>query len=155
MSDFSRRLHQGMEGSLHAVIANLIDGEKGFQEIAEAMKDNLLKRYFLAESMQCAQFRNALQSQLYQEGEHNGHGSLGGAVRRAWIGLQVAMGEGDHALLVIAEQAETEASQAYRDALIKEARQPVRELLLAQSAHIDESLEYLRAVRDSSSRAGR
>ncbi len=156
MTNISMR-SQGVEGALHAVIANLVDGEKGYKKIGEAMQNNLLKRYFLAESMQCAQFRNALESLLHHEGlgELDGNGTMSGVIRRAWIGLQVAIGEGDHSLLLIAEQAETEASQAYRDALSKELVLPVRELLFEQLAHIDGSLEYLRAARDSSNRAAR
>jgi uncharacterized protein (TIGR02284 family) len=141
-----------VEDTLHSVIVSLIDGQKGFQAIGDAVKDELLKKYFLEESLKRAEFRGDLETVLHQEGVHDisERGSVAGAIHRAWAGLQGKMHEGDHALLTTAESAETETSQAYRDALDKELPLPVRQLLSTQAAQIDLSLDYVRAACDSS-----
>ena len=59
------------EETLRLVIDSLIDGQEGFQKLGNEIKDESLKRYFLAESLKRAQFRGDLESILHQEGVHD------------------------------------------------------------------------------------
>jgi uncharacterized protein (TIGR02284 family) len=140
------------EDTLRSVIQILIDGQEGFQMLGNELKDEVLKRYFLAESLQRAEFRGELESLLHQEGVHDvkEDGTVAGALHRVWGDLKVKLGGGDHTLLVSAEQAEDEAKRVYKDALEKELPLPVRQLLSSQSAHVQTSHDYVRAARDSS-----
>lgn len=140
------------EGTLRSVIETLIDDQEGFQKIGEAMEDEALKRYFLAESLKRAEFRGELENILHQEGVHDVHetGSVAGTLTRAWIGLKSAMGTGPHALLESAEHAEDAAKQAYTNALDKFLPAPIREVLIRQAAHIESSHNYIKAARDAS-----
>ena len=151
MSNPSTTLHE-TEATLRSVIENLIDGQQGFQKIAEDLKDETLKRHFLAESLKRAEFRGELETVLHQEGIHDikESGTPSGAILRVWAELKSKLGGGDHTLLVTAEQAEDEAKAAYRDALNKELPFPVRQLLTTQSAHIQTSHDYVKAARDNS-----
>ena len=140
-----------LESTLRLVIETLVDGQEGFQKIGDDLKDETLKKYFMAESLQRAQFRGDLESVLHHEGVHDVHesGTASGAVQRAWAGLKAALGGGDHTLLATAEEGEDEAQQAYEDALKTDLPLPVRQLLVTQAAHVATSHDFVKAARDS------
>ena len=140
-----------VEETLQLVIENLIDGQNGFQKIGDEIKDETLKRYFLAESLKRAEFRGELETVLHQEGVHDikESGTAVGTFYRAWGELKKAFGGGDHGLLETAEQAEDEAVNAYDDAMTRELPLPVRQLLAKQAAHIQASHDYVKTARDS------
>lgn len=140
------------EDTLRSVIQNLIDDQEGFQTIGNDLKDETLKHYFLAESLRRAEFRGELENLLHQEGVHDvkERGTMAGALHRAWGGLKVKLGGGDHTLLVTAEEAEDEAKRIYKEALEKDLPFPVRQLLSTQSVQIQRSHDYVKAARDSS-----
>lgn len=144
---------QEVESTLRQVIQSLIDGQEGFQKIGDELKDETLKRFFLQESLNRAEFRGQLETVLHQEGVHDidESGTASGAIHRAWAGLKAKLGGGDHTLLVTAEEAEDEAKAAYEHALGKELPLPVRQLLTTQSVHIQASHDLVKAARDSSS----
>ena len=151
MPNPSNTLHE-LESTLRLVIETLIDGQEGLQKIGDDLKDETLKRYFLAESLRRAQFRGELETVLHQEGIHDvkESGTATGAVQRAWAGLKATLGGGDHTLLATAEEGEDEAKAAYADALKKELPFPVRQILTTQAAHIATAHDYVKAARDSS-----
>jgi uncharacterized protein (TIGR02284 family) len=133
------------------VIKSLQDGQKGFADIGEHLKDETLKRYFLAESLKRASFRGELESELHREGiaDIAESGSAAGAFHRAWGELKAKLGGGDHALLETAEQGEDEAKKAYKDALEHELPVPIRQLLSEQQAHVINAHNYVRDHRDA------
>jgi uncharacterized protein (TIGR02284 family) len=141
-----------VQDRLHSVIETLIDGQQGFQDIGEHLKDETLKRYFLAESLKRAQFRGDLETMLHTEGDHDPKesGSVSGALHRTWGDFKAKLGGGDHTLLETAEQGEDAAKKAYKDALEKELPLPAKELLEKQYAHIQKAHDYVKAARDSS-----
>ncbi len=141
-----------VEDTLRSVIESLIDGQEGFQKIGENLKDESLKRYFLAESLKRAQFRGDLEEVLHQEGVHDikEKGSVTGAIHRTWGDIKTKLGGGDHTLLETAEQGEDAAKKAYADAMEKELPLPIRQILATQAAHIQSSHDYVKAAaRDS------
>jgi uncharacterized protein (TIGR02284 family) len=151
MSNPSNAL-QEVESTLRSVIETLIDGQEGLQKIGESLKDEVLKRYFMAESLKRASFRGELETILHQEGIHDikESGTTSGTVHRAWGELKAKLGGGDHTLLATAEQGEDEAKKAYHNALDKELPFPVRQLLTTQAAHIQTAHDYVKAARDKS-----
>jgi uncharacterized protein (TIGR02284 family) len=151
MSNTSNTL-QEVESTLKSVIESLIDGQEGFRQVGDDLKDPVLKKYFLAESLKRAQFRGELEEVLHQEGIHDvkESGSATATLHRSWAELKSKLGAGDHSLLVTAEQGEDRAKAAYKDALDKELPFPVRQLLSTQSAHIQTSHDYVKAARDAS-----
>ena len=150
MSNPSSTLRE-VESTLRSVIQSLIDAQEGFQKIAEDLKDEPIKVRFLAESLKRAEFRGELESVLHQEGIHDikESGTAGGTANRVWADLKSKLGGGDHSLLVTAEEAEDQAVAAYREALEKELPLPVRQLLVAQSVHVQNSHDYVKAARDA------
>src|ERR1700679_174091 len=100
-----------LESTLRLVIEALIDGQEGLQKIGDDLKDEKLKRHFLAESLRRAEFRGELEAVLHREGVHDvkESGTASGTVHRAWAGLKAKLGGGDHTLLATAEEGEDEA----------------------------------------------
>lgn len=134
------------------VIKVLHDGQKGFADIGEHLKDDTLKRYFLAESLKRANFRAELENELHRAGmaDVKESGSVSGAVHRVWGDLKAHLGAGsDHQLLATSEQGEDVAKDAYKKALEHDLPLPVRELLTTQQAHINTSHDYVRNHRDA------
>jgi uncharacterized protein (TIGR02284 family) len=140
-----------MEKVLLDVINVLEDSQKGFADIGEHLKDEQLKRYFLAESLKRANFRAELENELHRAGMHDVKetGTISGALHRTWGDLKAKLGAGDHGLLETAEQGEDEAKKAYKQALEQELPLPIRELLATQQAHVLTSHDYVKAHRDA------
>ena len=150
MSTDSSKQHE-MQRALYSVISTLLDSQKGFADIGEHLKDETLKRYFLAESLKRASFRGDLEEILHQNGVHDikESGTTAGTIHRIWGDLKVKLGGGDHTLLETAEQGEDEAKKAYANALKQELPLPLRQLLGDQQAHILISHDYVKSHRDA------
>ena len=136
--------------ALHSLISTLQDSQKGFADIGEHLKDDTLKRFFLAESLKRANFRAELENELHRLGEHdvNETGTAAGAIHRVWGDLKAKLISGDHTLLETAEQGEDEAKKAYKDALEQELPLPIHQLLSEQQAHVLTSHDYVKRARD-------
>ena len=144
--------NKATESVLLDVIKVLVDGQKGFADIGEHLKDETLKRYFLAESLKRANFRAELENELHRAGmaDVKESGSTTGAVHRVWGDLKAKLGMGsDHELLVTSEQGEDVAKDAYKKALDYELPLPIRQLLTEQQAHIVSSHNFVRDHRDA------
>ena len=141
-----------LEKILKEVINVLQDGQKGFADLGEHLKDDTLKRYFLAESLKRANFRAELENELHRHGVKDVHeqGTTLGALHRTWGDLKAkVVTPTDHDLLATAEQGEDKAKATYKDALEQELPLPVRQLLTEQQAHILTSHDYVRNHRDA------
>jgi uncharacterized protein (TIGR02284 family) len=150
MSTDSGRQHE-MELVLTSLINILEDSQKGFADIGDHLKDETLKRYFLAESLKRANFRAELENELHRAGVHDvkESGTTTGAVQRVWADLKVKLGGGDRTLLDTAEQGEDVAKKAYEDALNRDLPLPLRQLLVEQQAHVLTSHDYVLSHRDA------
>ena len=141
-----------VEEVLKEVINILEDGQKGFADIGAHLKDETLKRYFLAESLKRANFRAELENELHRHGVHDVHeeGTAAGTAHRIWFDFKEKMrAADDHSLLATAEASEDEAKRVYADALTQELPLPLRQLLAEQNAHILSSHNYVRDHRDA------
>jgi uncharacterized protein (TIGR02284 family) len=148
----SKELEQA-ESAMQSVIDALIDSQEAFQQIGSELKDETLKRYFMAESLKRAEFRGEIESVLHREGVRDikEAGTTAGTVHRAWADLKSRLGGGDHTLLATAEQGEDAARDAYDKAMDTYLPLPVRQLLTSQAAHVQSSHDFVKAARDSTS----
>jgi uncharacterized protein (TIGR02284 family) len=150
MSTDTGKQHE-MQLALRSLINSLQDSQKGFADIGEHLKDETLKRYFLAESLKRASFRGELEEILHQNGVHDVKetGTTAGTIHRVWGDLKAKFGGGDHGLLETAEQGEDEAKKAYADALNQDLPLPIRQLVAEQQAHVLTAHDYVRSHRDA------
>ena len=150
MATDEAKLHE-TKRVLTSLINTLQDSQKGFADIGEHLKDDQLKRYFLAESLKRANFRAELENELHRLGEHDvkESGTAAAVVHRVWGDLKAKLGGGDHTLLETAEQGEDQAKKAYKDALEQDLPMPIRQLLSDQQAHVLTSHDYVKSHRDA------
>src|ERR1700692_3461427 len=140
---------------LKEVVNALQDSQKGFADIGEQLKDETLKRYFLAESLKRASFHGDLETELHHAGVHDIHetGTTAGALHRIWGDLKAKVLRGDHELLVTAEQGEDAAKKTYASALEQPLPAPIQQLLTNQQAHIFAAHDFIRSHRDGAAPA--
>lgn len=150
MATDEAKLHE-TKRVLTSLINTLHDSQKGFADIGEHLKDDQLKRYFLAESLKRANFRAELENELHRLGEHDvkESGTAVAAVHRVWGDLKAKLGGGDHTLLETAEQGEDQAKSAYKDALEQDLPMPIRQLLSEQQSHVLTSHDFVKSHRDA------
>jgi uncharacterized protein (TIGR02284 family) len=137
--------------AIYTVIQSLIDSQEALVEIGERLEDKDLKQFLLAESLKRAEFRGQLESVLNQEGVGNLRESetVPGPVQSALADLRLRPHDaGFHALMATAEQGEDAAREAYDHAISAYLPLPMRELLTAQASHIQESHDFVKAVRE-------
>jgi uncharacterized protein (TIGR02284 family) len=133
------------------LIETLKDGEKGFKEAAEGVKDRQLKSLFTEYSQQRSRFATDLQSQVRNLGKKpETNSSAAGALHRGWINLKsVVTGGDDHAILAECERGEDSAVEAYKKALDDDISQPLHELVSRQYTDIKAAHDRIRNLRDT------
>src|SRR5438094_8576607 len=106
------------------IIANLIetlkDGQEGFKQAAESVKDPQLKSLFSEYSQQRAHFAVELRSKAQSPDEQDSKisGSAAGALHGGGINLTSAITQGDdHAILAEWERGQDSAVEEFRKAL--------------------------------------
>src|SRR3954471_14248905 len=118
--------------TINSLIETLKDGQEGFKQAAEAVKDSNLKSLFNEYSMQRSRFAGELQAEARQLGESDPEttSSTAGAMHRAWINIKSAVTSGDdHTILAECERGEDSAVKEYREALEQDLPATLREVI--------------------------
>src|SRR5205814_4678296 len=134
------------------LIETLKDGQEGFKQAAESVKNPQLKSLFNDYAQQRARFIVELRSkaQTPDEREPDVSGSATGALHRGWINLKSALSRGDdHAILAECERGEDSAVEEYQKALNDGLSEPVREIVSRQYAEIKATHDRIRDLRDA------
>ena len=142
--------------TINELIETLKDGEKGFKEAAEAVKDPQLKSLFAEYSQQRHRFANELQSEARSLGELKPEksSSTAGAMHRAWINLKSAVTSGDDkAVLSECERGEDSAVHEYEEAMKDGLPAPVRDLVARQFTEIKSAHDRVKQLRDAAKKS--
>jgi uncharacterized protein (TIGR02284 family) len=134
------------------LIETLKDGQEGFKQAAESVKDPQLKSVFDEYSRQRARFVSELRSQAQSpdERESKPGGSAAGALHRGWINLKSALTAGDdHAILAECERGEDSAVEEYKKALNDGLSAPVQQIVSHQFTHVREAHDRVKSLRDA------
>lgn len=138
---------------MNSLIETLKDGQQGFKDAAEAVKDPQLKSLFNEYSLQRSRFAGELQSQVVGLGESKPEdsSSAAGAMHRAWINIKSAVTSGDdHAILAECERGEDSAIKEYREAMEKEElSSPIRDIVSRQFTEVKSAHDRIKQLRDS------
>lgn len=138
--------------TINGLIETLKDGEKGFKEASEAVKDPQLKSLFEQYSQQRHRFATELQAQAQNLGESSPEksSSTAGAMHRAWINLKSAVTSGDDkAILNECERGEDSAVHEYQDAMSDGLTGTAREIVARQFTEIKSAHDRVRNLRDT------
>lgn len=143
--------------TLNSVVETLKDGQEGFRQAAEAVKDGQLKSLFNELSLQRSKFAGELQNEVINLGEPKPEdsSSTAGAMHRAWINLKSAItSQDDHAILAECERGEDSAVAEYKKAMEeKELSSPVRDILSRQYTEVKAAHDRVRNLRDASKKS--
>jgi uncharacterized protein (TIGR02284 family) len=139
--------------TINGLIETLKDGQQGFKEAAEAVKDSQLKSLFNEFSLQRARFAGELQNEAISLGEHDPEdsSSTAGAMHRAWINLKSAItSQDDHAILAECERGEDSAVAEYKKAMEEEELSSnIRETISRQYADVKSAHDRIKVLRDA------
>lgn len=111
------------EDEVISVLNNLVetckDGEQGFRNAADALKNATLESKFLGYSQQRGRMAGEFQEQVRRlGGDPETHGSVSGSMHRGWTNIRsVVSGHDEHAIVAEAERGEDHAKRAYDAAL--------------------------------------
>jgi len=138
--------------AINNLIETLKDGERGFKEAADAVKDPQLKSLFQEYSQQRHRFATELQSQAHSLGEFKPEesSSTAGAMHRAWINLKSAVTSGDDkAILSECERGEDSAVHEFEEAMHDGLTSPLRDVVSRQYSEIKSAHDRVKHLRDA------
>jgi uncharacterized protein (TIGR02284 family) len=142
--------------TINGLIETLKDGQEGFRQASEAVKDSGLKGLFGEYSLQRSKFAGELQSAAIQLGESKpeNSSSTAGAMHRAWINLKSAItSQDDHAILEECERGEDSAVNEYKKAMEKEELSaPIRDTIARQYTDVKNAHDRIRDLRDATAK---
>jgi uncharacterized protein (TIGR02284 family) len=147
------------ENDAVSVIENLIetckDGQKGYQEAAAHVKRSDLKTYFNEQSLERSRFAGELEAELIRLGKPDKKvsGSVGGALRRAWIDTKVSLGGGDKTILESVEAGEDNAKEAYEKAVTGDLPENIAQIVRRQAASVERAHDKVKNLRDAAKAA--
>jgi uncharacterized protein (TIGR02284 family) len=124
------------------------DGEKGYRDAADEIKNGYYQILFREYSRQRAQFASLLQAEVRKLGsEPERTGSVTGALHREWIHLRSSINEEHDNLIVLeCQRGEDIAILKYKQALEKDLPQSLKSLLSEQLARITETQSRVHAM---------
>src|SRR2546429_89002 len=129
------------------------DGQEGFKQAAEGVRNPALKSLFSEYSQQRSRFATSLQAEARKLGEEKPEtsSSATGALHRGWINLKSAITGGDeHAILAECERGEDSAVEEYKKALGDGLSPSALELVSRQFDEIKAAHDRIRSLRDAS-----
>jgi uncharacterized protein (TIGR02284 family) len=147
------------ENNALSVIENLIeickDGQKGYQDAASHVKRSDLKTYFNEQSLERARFAGELEAELIRLGKPDKKvsGSVGGALRRAWIDTKVSLGGGDKTILESVEAGEDTAKETYEKAVTGDLPENIAQIVRRQAASVERAHDKVKSLRDAAKAA--
>ena len=151
-NNFTMAQQKEVISTLNGLIETLKDGEKGFKEAADAVKDPQLKSLFQEYSQQRSRFANELRTQAKSLGESDPEktSSAAGAMHRAWINLKSAVTSGDDkAILSECERGEDSAVHEFEEAIQNGLTSPLRDIVSRQFSEIKSAHDRVKHLRDA------
>ena len=138
--------------TIENLIETLKDGQEGFKQAAEAVKDPQLKSTFEEYSRQRGRFAIELRSHAAAPDQRDSKisGSASGALHRSWINLKSALTAGDdHAILAECERGEDSAVEEFKKALNNGLSLPVQQIVSRQYTQLKEAHDRVKHLRDA------
>lgn len=138
---------------LNNLIETCRDGQNGFKEAAENVKNPELKEFFNKTSLERSQFVGELQQQIHSlGGDPENTGSTAAALHRVWMDIKGTLtGRDDQSILNECERGEDSAVAAYQDAINEGLPGNVASIVENQFRKVKEAHDRVKQLRDSRS----
>lgn len=126
------------------------DGQNGFRDAAEHVKDSGVKKLFNELSLERGQFAGELQGELIRLGKKDvkEDGTVSAALHRTWIDLKANLGGGDSSILASAEKGEDNAKKIYQEAEQENLPGDTKAIVSRQAQKVFAAHDSVRALRD-------
>lgn len=137
--------------TLNDLIETSRDGEEGFRQCAETVKNPNLKPFFDQKAGRCREAVGQLM-QIVREmgGDPEKSSSMSGTMHRYWVSLRSSIaGMNDHAILDECERGEDVAKRSYEKALAQDLPGDVRRVIERQYAEVKANHEKVREMRNA------
>lgn len=138
--------------TINSLIETLKDGQEGFKQAADGVKDPNLKSLFREYSQQRSRFVAELQNEARSLGESEPEktSSTAGAMHRAWINIKSAITSGDdRAILNECERGEDSAVEEFKKAMEDDLTSPLREIVSRQYSEVKSAHDRVKQLRDA------
>jgi uncharacterized protein (TIGR02284 family) len=138
---------------LNNLIETCRDGQNGFKEAAENVKNPELKAFFNQVMLERSQFAGELEQEVLRLGDDPERtGSTAGALHRVWLDIKGTLtGRDDQSILNECERGEDSAVEAYEDALKEDLPQSIKLIVNRQFTAVRDVHNKVRQLRDSKS----
>jgi uncharacterized protein (TIGR02284 family) len=132
--------------TLNTLIETCRDGEQGFREAAQNLKDPTVKTLFNEMSHERARFADELKSEVQRLGGNPEEGgSVSGAMHRGWMDVKGAVtGRDDKQIIAEAERGEDVAVSTYQKALEEPLPPAIESVVSRQYQHVKQAHDRVR-----------
>lgn len=141
--------------TLNDLIETCKDGEAGFRDCADELRDPQLKSLMQNRAQGCATAARELQDLVRTYGGDPETGSsVSGTLHRRWVEIRSAItGHDEHSVLAECERGEDVALRSYRNALDKVLPTEVRTVVERQYQGVLRNHDQVKALRNQSQSA--
>ncbi len=135
---------------LEDLIETCRDGQNGYRDAAEHVKDAELRAFFNEQSVERARFAGDLEQEAIRLGRSDvdREGSTTAAMHRAWIDLKANLGGGDTSILSSVESGEDNAKKKYEEALNQNLPGDLLGIIRQQAQSIFAAHDQVKMLRD-------
>ena len=136
--------------TLEKLIETCRDGQNGYRDAAEHLKNQEVRTWFNQQSLERGQFAGELEAQVQRLGKHDPDrkGSVSGALHRKWFDLKEKVTHSDESVLSEVERGEDNAKHNYEDALKVELPADVRSIVERQAQSVFIAHDRAKILRD-------
>jgi uncharacterized protein (TIGR02284 family) len=137
--------------TINNLIETCRDGQNGFKEAADNVKNPELKRLFNDIALERGQFASELQQEVRKlGGDPEKSGSAAGAIHRTWMNIKGTLtGKDDHSILNECERGEDSAVEAYQDALKSPLPTDILVIARRQFENVKLTHDRIKKLRDA------
>lgn len=136
--------------TLEQLIETCRDGQNGYRDAADHIKDPGVRTWFNQQSLERGQFAGELEGHVQRLGKHDPDrkGSVSGALHRKWFELKEKISGSDESVLSEVERGEDNAKHNYQEALKKELPADIRSIVERQAQSIFAAHDHAKMLRD-------
>jgi len=134
--------------TLNELIETCKDGELGFRDCAENIRDPSIQQMMMTAADRCRQGADELQREVQLlGGKAETSGSLAGSAHRRWVDIKgTIMGKDEASVLAECERGEDVAKESYQRALEQELPANIRSIVERQYRGVLENHDRVRAL---------
>ncbi len=140
---------------LEKLIETCRDGQEGYREAAQYIRDPETRTWFNEVSLQRARFAGELENYVRRQGKADPErkGSISAAIRHRWFEVKEKVMGSDESVLEEVERGEDNAKQMYEESINKELPADVLQLVRRQAQSIFAAHDQVKEIRVRAKRA--